>query len=226
MNPDQSAPKSNYASISPRPRIRPVALPPLEVKAAGKDASLAASATPAMGDAQEQVPPVPKRGGYKNPPVDKQFKKGNKGGPGRPKGSKSHDTLLRAELNAKQTVRSGGRERQVSKRELAATLLINTALEKRDHRMLTALNAEARRLYPEAVADAGAQEAYDPALDRQILQQLLQQLALGEPNPENSDPLRDLAIGDPDLGQADENDSWSEGDWDAVDDGGASDENR
>ena len=36
--------------------------------------------------------------GYKNPPVEHQFKKGNPGGPGRPKGARSLVPYIREEL--------------------------------------------------------------------------------------------------------------------------------
>lgn len=216
-----------YPGINPRPRTRPGTIAP----------------PPAPSDVDpDPVTPMPKtvlvlvngkekrratgshEEGWCKAPVKNQFREGNKGG-GRPRGSKSQDTLLKAELDAKQSVKVGGRNRNVAKRVLIAKLLVNGALEKRDHRQLVQVNAEARRLYPEQIAEPGAHQAYNPAADRQALQQLLAQLALGEPIAEGADPLEDVAIGGPDLGEASGDDAWEEGDWNAVDEEG-SDEDR
>lgn len=126
---------------------------------------------------------------------------------------------MRAELSAKQNVRVGGRDKKVSKREIATTLFVNGALEKRDHKQLASVMIEARRLFPEAVVEAGVQEAYDPVADFKIVQHLLSgRFTLGEPDPDSVDPLADFARGEPDLGRGStDEDAWNEGDWDAAD---------
>lgn len=52
--------------------------------------------------------------GYGVPPDETKFKPGKSGNPkGRPKGSKNESTILRELLEAKMTVRIGGRERKI-----------------------------------------------------------------------------------------------------------------
>ena len=222
MNSEHDNYQSRYPAINPPSRKRPVVSPtpipePPRVR----------SRVRAISVAQAEPAPRPKKGlgGYKDPPVASQFQKGCKPGPGRTKGRKSQDSLWREELEAKKTVRVGGRDKKVSNRALAIKLTINGALDKRDHRHLAMVNAQAARLYPDPIAEAGAHAAHDPAADREVLRQFLQQIAMGEPSADGADPLADMATGSLDLGQGGEHDAWSEGDWDAAD-GETSDEDR
>lgn len=236
MNDKLPKPAGRYPAIHPRSRTRP------------GTASASASAPSAAPDHTESArpeAPQPKtvivevrgkkkrratgdhKNGWCRPPEDKQFR--GKPGPGRPKGSKSQDSLMRAELLAKRSVREGGRSTKVTKRALVVKMMVNGALEKRGLKDLTVVHDHARRLFPEEAADAGEREAYDAEADRQAVQQMLEHLKFGEPNPDGVDPLADMATGGPDLGPDSEGGAWSEGDWDAdddADDGETSDDDR
>jgi hypothetical protein len=66
--------------------------------------------------------------GYRKPPKRTQFKKGQSGNPkGRPKGSKNLFTLVERALDAKVPVVKDGKKARISKREAAATQLVNKA---------------------------------------------------------------------------------------------------
>jgi len=65
--------------------------------------------------------------GYKKPPKHSQFKKGNKHGKGRPRGSRNVATYVREALEAKVTASVGGKPRKVSKIELGLHQLANLA---------------------------------------------------------------------------------------------------
>ena len=120
-------------------------------------------------------------------------KPGNPGGPGRPKGSKSQDTLLREELEAKQTVRENGRTVRLSKRRLLNKIAINRALEKQDPKSIGTALGHAIRLFPNNAKTSALQAVPpDPVLDAMIIRQLLDALSLGEPDPDCPDPWADL----------------------------------
>ena len=68
--------------------------------------------------------------GYKRPPRDNQFKKGQSGNPaGRPQGARSVETVLADELRKKVSVREGGRTRLVSKLELFVRKRVNDGIQ-------------------------------------------------------------------------------------------------
>ncbi len=67
--------------------------------------------------------------GYGKPPKATRFKKGQSGNPkGRPKGAKGLAASLRRELEAKITVREGGRTVTMSKAEATVKRLVELAL--------------------------------------------------------------------------------------------------
>jgi hypothetical protein len=96
--------------------------------------------------------------GYCRPPERTQFKKGGKPGPGRPKGSLSHDTILKRQLEQKQRVRINGRERNLSFRELILTKAVMAAVDGKDRDARKYVLAESARLYA-AANDAAAASA-------------------------------------------------------------------
>ena len=68
--------------------------------------------------------------GYKNPPKEHQFKKGQSGNPnGRPKGSGNTLALAENILNERVSVREGGVQKEVSKTEAMIMRLVQKALE-------------------------------------------------------------------------------------------------
>lgn len=112
--------------------------------------------------------------GYCLPSAEHRFKPGNRGGPGRPKGSRSQDSFLREELDKKRKIRIEGREVTISHRQLAAKILIVQALEKKDPKLLAQVLAHGQRLFPETPTDTGtANDASAPEeiseTDRTIL---------------------------------------------------------
>jgi hypothetical protein len=68
--------------------------------------------------------------GYKKPPKNGQFKKGQSGNPkGRPKKDTRIAALLRAELDGPITIRENGKEKIITKREALLKRLCQMALE-------------------------------------------------------------------------------------------------
>lgn len=85
--------------------------------------------------------------GFARPPAQHRFAKGNRGGPGRPKRSISHDAMLRKELAQKRPVRIDGKSQILTLRELLLKTAVKDALagDKQARRLLL---AELARLYP------------------------------------------------------------------------------
>ncbi len=86
--------------------------------------------------------------GFAKPPVEHQFKPGGKAGPGRPKGSVSHDALMQKHLKQKREVSVGGRRQKLSTRELLVMSTVKAALEGKDKHARTYALASSERLYP------------------------------------------------------------------------------
>ena len=87
--------------------------------------------------------------GYKKPPRQNQFQKGQSGNPkGRPKGSKNLRTDLQEELQEKVMVTEGGRQRPVSKQRALVKTMTSRAL-KGDSRAIALLADLAMRLLPQ-----------------------------------------------------------------------------
>jgi hypothetical protein len=154
--------------------------------------------------------------GYCKTPEEHQFKFGNKGGPGRPSGSKSQNSILRAEFERKHVVREGGKTTKRRARDLISSLMVTGPITSRNYRDIARLNSLAQDLYPEKEPESGAVEANDPALDQLILTEFLASLQAGEDFAPRQDPFADVARGQLDLGQATSEDAWDEGDWDGV----------
>ena len=87
--------------------------------------------------------------GYKKPPRQNQFQKGQSGNPkGRPKGSKNLRTDLQEELQEKVMLTEGGRQRPVSKQRALVKTMTSRAL-KGDSRAIALLADLAMRLLPQ-----------------------------------------------------------------------------
>jgi hypothetical protein len=113
--------------------------------AAGASTVTPAAARPS--EAPSRSSETPRKVGRGHPPVEHQFKKGNKGGPGRPKGSKNHDTKLRERFEKTRLIKIDGIEKVASQHDILIDLRFKQALggnEKAQHSLL----GEGARLYP------------------------------------------------------------------------------
>ena len=73
-------------------------------------------------------PNAPYKVGYRKPPANKQFKKGQSGNPGgRPRKVKSWSEVVAKELQRTIVVREGGKIRRLTKQEAIATRVVNSA---------------------------------------------------------------------------------------------------
>jgi len=69
------------------------------------------------------------RVGYRNPPQQNRFKKGQSGNPkGRPKGKKNYRNRFHDIINEKVTINENGRRRKMPKFDIAVRQAINKAL--------------------------------------------------------------------------------------------------
>jgi hypothetical protein len=68
--------------------------------------------------------------GYKRPPKDRQFRRGQSGNPnGRPLGARNFKTDLREELSESISIREGGRDISISKQRALIKRLVASAIE-------------------------------------------------------------------------------------------------
>ena len=68
--------------------------------------------------------------GYKRPPKDRQFRRGQSGNPnGRPLGARNFKTDLREELSESISIREGGRDISISKQRAFIKRLVASAIE-------------------------------------------------------------------------------------------------
>lgn len=85
--------------------------------------------------------------GWCQPPQATRFKKGCKPGPGRPRGTVSHDTLLKKHLGQKRRIRVDGRERDVATREIVLMTTVKAAAEGKDREARKYVLQEMARIY-------------------------------------------------------------------------------
>ena len=102
----------------------------------------------AVRDASGKWQPTGEGVGWCNPPVATRFQKGNLGGPGRPKGSVSHDTLLKKHLGQKFSVRIGGTEQKLATNELVIMTTVKAAAEGKDREARKYVLLESARIFP------------------------------------------------------------------------------
>ena len=115
--------------------------------------------------------------GYGNPPDHARFKPGHSGNPrGRPKGKIPLAQLLDKHLNAKVTVTSGGRQRQITRREALIMGLVGDALKGKERVRKELLNLMFLAEAQAATASSGAPNSAD---DEAVIQSLLHRLHFG-----------------------------------------------
>jgi hypothetical protein len=113
--------------------------------------------------------------GYRKPPANTRFKKGQSGNPkGRPKGALNLDTLLARALREQVIVQEGGRRKKITKLEAAVKQLANRAASGD----LAALRQMVMLLDS---ADQRSQETATPnteldAMDQQVVSGILKRL--------------------------------------------------
>lgn len=117
--------------------------------------------------------------GYKKPPKDTQFRKGESGNPsGRPKGTLNVATVLARTLREKVVINEGGRRKEITKLEAATKQLVNKSAsgDLRALSMLMTLARAADEAVPET-ANASTSNA-----DRKVIDNMLARLHRGMKN--------------------------------------------
>lgn len=94
--------------------------------------------------------------GYKKPPVDHQFRKGGEKpeGSGRKKGSKNSRTLIEEMLAEEVTIKLGGKQKKISKRELLLRQGYEKAIKANSVREIDTLVRLFERLAPQSIDPA------------------------------------------------------------------------
>lgn len=111
--------------------------------------------------------------GYRRPPKQTQFKKGQSGNPkGRPKGARGLDTMLMEELKAKIIVSENGRSKKLKKAEVLVKQVMNKALSG-DHRAIAQVISISQRHEEKLAAKAKPILETLPEEDQQVMQSLL-----------------------------------------------------
>jgi hypothetical protein len=115
--------------------------------------------------------------GYRNPPRDTQFKKGQCGNPrGRPKGAKNLSTLLEEIVTERVRVTENGRARVISRLEKALRQLVSSAEKGKPQQL--------RQLIPLALLVEGRKDALASTnewlteADREVIAQIHARLKL------------------------------------------------
>ena len=122
--------------------------------------------------------------GYKKPPENSRFKKGQSGNPaGRPKGSLGLMTILRRTLHEPVVINENGQRKRISKLEAASKQLVNQAAggDLRAVAMLLALAKQAE----EGMDNGEEREVSDT--DKKIMENLMTRFKRSLQNVENAD---------------------------------------
>ena len=114
--------------------------------------------------------------GYGNPPKRSQFKKGTSGNPkGRPKGSRNIATEVARALEEKVVINVGGQRKTITKREAAATQLINQAAS--GNLKAIVLIPVLERAYEERAKEQESKADISREADQKLIQNLLKRCA-------------------------------------------------
>jgi hypothetical protein len=98
--------------------------------------------------------------GYGRPPKYSQFKPGRSGNPkGRPPKSKNVDTLIKSELDATVTIKEGGRELRITKREAIVKQFVNSALRGDPRKLLLMLKYLEKQQEPDPYVPTASDDA-------------------------------------------------------------------
>lgn len=127
------------------------------------------------------------RVGYRSPPKSTQFKKGESGNPkGRPKGSRSLQTILVEELKSTITIHENGRSKTVKKGEVIAKQMVNKAMAG-DHKAANlVLGVSQQHEFQEALKEPSVIETL-PQEDRIVMQSLMERMQSQLGNTKNTD---------------------------------------
>jgi hypothetical protein len=141
--------------------------------------------------------------GYKKPPRDRQFKKGQSGNPkGRPKGAKNYSGILQRELNARISITENGKHQAVTKQEALVKSTLNIAL--RGDPRATALIFSELRLREDQIAGSGSLAPHMTISqdDDLVMESIVRRVrasdpALAEPPAPTSQPSSSESEGEP-----------------------------
>jgi hypothetical protein len=98
--------------------------------------------------------------GYGRPPNHSQFKPGRSGNAkGRPPKSKNVDTLIKSELDATVTIKEGGRELRITKREAIVKQFVNSALKGDPRKLLLMLKYLEKQQEPDPYVPTASDDA-------------------------------------------------------------------
>jgi hypothetical protein len=135
--------------------------------------------------------------GYARPPKEHRFEPGRSGNPkGRPKGARCLKSQIERELDAKVTVREGGREKAMTKRELVAKQTVKKAAEGDPRALMTLLKITGLgNLAPAARVEGAATAPAADGLDHgAIIEEFRQRLMRGA-LPASGEATQALAAG-------------------------------
>lgn len=123
------------------------------------------------------------RVGYRSPPKSTQFKKGESGNPkGRPKGSRSLQTILVQELKSNVTIHENGRSMTVKKGEVIVKRMVNKAMDG-DHKAANlVMGVSQQHELQEALKEPSVMETL-PQDDRAVMQSLMERMKSQFTNP-------------------------------------------
>lgn len=149
----------------------------------------------AIKNEQGKFMPTGEGPGFASPPKQHQFRQGGSGGPGRPRGSFSYDTLIHKHLSKKRRVRVDGKDCLVSTGELIVMATIKDAAEGKGRDARKHALAEMARTFPTQAdsqsvgpRELNASDALSLAeYEAELRQRLLEEIRAGEHEEEPTD---------------------------------------